>query len=93
MSWSVYGTGKAKALAAKVEEEFVRGGCSEPEESVRQCARQTIAAALAAHPPDFVVSVAASGSQSQEYGKDGTPLGRFSNSLKIEITPHGAFVE
>lgn len=93
MSWSVSAIGKAAAVAASIETQFSQSTCSEPEESVRQSARATIAAALAAQDPRTVVKVMASGSQSQRnYGqKDVAPS--FTNSLTINVEPQYGFVE
>jgi hypothetical protein len=85
MSWSVSAVGKAPAIAAALEEQFSKATCMEPEEGVRQSARATIAAALAAQDPGTVVKVVASGSQST-YAK-------LSNVMSIAIEPQYGFVE
>lgn len=89
MSWSVVGMGKARALAAKLEGDFARSKCAEPEETVKNLVASAVAKALAAFPPDHVVRVEASGSQLQpDHAKQ-----EFNNNLKVEIAPVWGFVE
>jgi hypothetical protein len=90
MSWSVSAIGKPPAVAVSIEEQFSRYKCIEPEEGVRQGARATLAAALAAQRPDSVVKVSASGSQSSNT-IDGVVL--FTNVLSITVEPQYGFVE
>ena len=93
MSWSVTAIGKSDAVATEIEKQFTTmHNCVEPEESVRQSARATIKASLAAQIPHTVIKVAASGSQSTKYGKGGAPDG-VQNSLSITIEPQHGFVE
>jgi len=92
MSWSVGAIGKPAAVAAKMETDFANFRCTEPEESVRQAALVTILAAVNAQSPESVVQVAASGSQSTYWDKDGNVTG-FQNSLEIKIQPIYGFVE
>ena len=88
MSWSVNAIGKSAAVAASIEKQFAAHFCNEPEETVRQSARATIASALAAQTKsNTAVKVMASGSQSS-YGTDG-----FTNNLSITIEPQYGFVE
>lgn len=63
MSWSVFGTGKAGALAVVLAEQFSRGRCDEPEETVKQAVAVAVAAVLAKAHPEAVFTVQASGSQ------------------------------
>lgn len=91
MSWSVHGVGKSAAVAALIEKQFTSAGpCAEPEETVRQAARATIAAALAGQ--EGAVQVSASGSQSSTYneGNWGPP---HTNTLVIQINPLVGFAE
>lgn len=91
MSWSTQAMGKAPAAAAHIEQEFsVMGKCVEPEESIKQKARELIAASLAGCHESKFVQVSASGSQSTEYDRTGKPTERISNSLSIKIeVPYG----
>jgi len=94
MSWSVSAVGKASLVAAKIEEEFSKSHCTEPEESLRQSARAAIASALAASTnPDNLVKVIASGHQSEKYSPKGERTGQFSNTLSISVEPICGFVE
>ena len=97
MSWSVQGIGKASVLAPKIEADLGAAKCTEPEESVRQAARATIAAALAAQDPATCVRLSASGSQStiwQPNDAEGRPVpAKLCNSLTITIEPQYGFVE
>jgi hypothetical protein len=93
MSWSVSGIGKPKALAAKFANEFERmkGGCSEPEESMKNSAAAQIAVSLAAYPPDLLVKVEANGSQ---YAPDTTKAPEEKiNTLIVKIENWGAITE
>jgi hypothetical protein len=83
MSWSVAAIGKAAAVAAKIEQDFAgMGKCAEPEETVKQSARATLAASLAAQDPTAVVKVSASGSQSTDYTTKSVR-----NQMSISIEP------
>lgn len=80
MSWSVSTKQKAAEAAIEIERQFKNSGpCVDPEESVRQSARITIAAALSAQHPDVTVNVSAFGSQGKTDGKT-------MNSLSIIIS-------
>ncbi len=94
MSWSVSGTGRASALAIRIEKDFENyTKCSEPEESIKQKARELIVLTLQGQvPPDQVVTVTASGSQSIS-GDSNSGLTAVRNQLKIEIYPIYNFVE
>lgn len=92
MSWSVNATGRAPAVAASIEQQFSGYKCSEPEETVRQQARATIAAALAAQSPDRAVKVAAHGSQSVTGHADGA-ADTITNNLSITVEPIHGFLE
>lgn len=84
MSWSVQSSGTAAEVAARAESSFRNSGpCSEPEESIRQKARELIAQALAAQKPDTTkVTLSAYGSQSSYCAGE---TERLTNTLKIEI--------
>jgi hypothetical protein len=88
MSWSVGAIGKAPAVAAEIERQFNQSKCSEPEEGVRQAARSTIAAALAAQDPAIVVDISAYGSQSTDYKTNA-----LRNQLTLKIEPRYGFIE
>ncbi len=93
MSWSVQAVGKPSRVAEVIENAFSQGSvCAEPEESVRQAARATIAAAVAAQRPDVPVRVSASGSMSQTHkdGKWGPPV---TSNLTISVEPLHGYVE
>jgi hypothetical protein len=93
MSWSVGGIGKAKALAAKIENDFANTtACAEPEETVRQAARAVIAAALAGQHESKAIKVSASGSMSN-YAEWPSTEAKVSNSLTITVEPQYGFVE
>lgn len=84
MSWSVGASGKSDEVAALIEEQFAAYTCTEPEESVRQGARQLIAATLAASIPPAVRTVSAWGSQSTLH-QEGKP-DEVQNTLSITIS-------
>lgn len=94
MSWSVQAVGKPAAVAASIELQFAASVCAEPEETVRQAARATIAGALKAQREDSVVQVSASGSMSTTYNTEtktwGAPL---TNNLEIKVQPLYGYVE
>lgn len=91
MSWSIYKTGKPKAVAAAIAAELEVNVCPEPEQTARHNIGLAIAACLAAMPEGSAVTVSASGSQnSPDYGdlsKGAT------NTIKLEITPIYGFIE
>jgi hypothetical protein len=92
MSWYVEAIGKVPAVAQAVELQFAQSsGYQEPEETIRQQARTTIAAVLAAQSEGAVVKVRASGSQSTNY-KGGGASG-YVNTLNISVEPQFNFVE
>jgi hypothetical protein len=93
MSWSVLAIGKAPAVAAEIERQFAQSKCSEPEESVRQSARLTLASALAAQEPSTMVEVSAAGSQSTKYKSGTNEVLGVTNGLSIKIDPKFGFVE
>jgi len=83
MSWSVAASGKASAVAARIEEDFSKlSACVDPEEGVKQAARDAIAVALAAQDPATVVKVSAFGSQSTDH-----KTGSVRNQLSVFIEP------
>lgn len=84
MSWSVSALGKPAAVAAKLELDFKRiSKMEEPEQSVKDNAAASVAATLAAYPPNMLVRVEASGSQYSPSGA--AAVERIStHSLKIE---------
>ena len=91
MSWSVAAYGRPEAVAREIEGQFTRGSvCMEPEESIRQAARATIATALKSVVGVKAVKVAASGSQGYQdwRTKDGVY-----NQLTISVEPQHGFVE
>lgn len=88
MSWSVSAIGKPEAAARSIEDQFASSKCAEPEETVRQSARATIAASLAAQRPDLVVHVTASGHMSNTYNEETKKFGPpVTNSLEIRVNP------
>lgn len=91
MSWSVSSIGKAGAVRKEIAGQFDRqSACAEPEESVRQAAKQLIDASLAGQDENTAVRVSASGSQSF---KDWSAKTGVSNQLTISIDPQYNFVE
>lgn len=86
MSWSYYATGKPQAILAKIDEEFARYRCVEPEETMRQGVCAIIKTSLGAMPESSAVGIQASGSQSSAEGKH-------TNTLKLSIEPIYGFVE
>lgn len=93
MSWSVSAVGKASAVAVKIAKDFAATKCSEPEETIKNGVATIVAAALAAYPDTYAVTVTANGSQSPGYSPDapGTPMGQV-NSLQVSISPLYGFV-
>jgi hypothetical protein len=89
MSWSISGRiGKAPGVRAAVAKEFEQSSkCAEPEETIRQAAKQIIDAALAAQGENQVVEVSASGSQST------SGITVVSNSVNIKVQPVWGFIE
>lgn len=85
MSWSVSASGRSDEVAKTVEEQFESmkaSPCPEPEESLKQQARQLLAAGLAAQNPARSVSVSAFGSQSTSgEGEDAIITNTFSVSI------------
>ena len=88
MSWSFYGVGKPKALAAKAEVDLSRIVCMEPEQTIKVLVGKIIAAALEASPDNGAVQIEASGSQSTD-----STVGTITNQLSLKITPIYGFVE
>lgn len=94
MSWSVAAVGKPVAVAAAIEAQFASTSCAEPEETVRQSARATIAAALKAQREDSAVQVSASGSMSTTYNAESKTWGApYNNTLQILVQPLYGFAE
>lgn len=91
MSWSVSAFGKASAVATKVAEDFARIKCSEPEETIKTAVASAVATALAAFPPNYVVRVDASGSQSCPDSSKAP--NEKTNQLKVEVAPIWGFLE
>lgn len=94
MSWSVQAVGKAPAVAAAIEKQFVameRYPCAEPEETAKQLARKAIAALCAAQsrPDGMAVKVAASGSMSWNGGNQAAPEQVTNNFSVMFETIHG----
>lgn len=90
MSWSVSAVGKAPAVRASIADQFARGTCIEPEESVKKRVAEAIDKALEAQDPATVVKVVASGSQSF---KDYHTKTGVANYCSVVIEPIGGFVE
>jgi hypothetical protein len=93
MSWSVSAVGKPEAVALSIGAQFDAASvCGEPEETIRQQAREMIQTALCAQKSDSVVQVSANGSQSSTFidGKWGAP---YTNNLEIKVQPIHGFVE
>lgn len=90
MSWSVNAVGKPQKVAQKLAQDFARVKCAEPEESLKNNAASSVAAALAAFPPTIAVRVEASGSQ---FVPDATKPGEVINTLYVKIEPLHGFIE
>jgi hypothetical protein len=93
MSWSVSAIGKAGPVAAKIAKDLAAIKCIEPEETIKNGVATIVAAALAAYPDTYAVTVSASGSQSSGYNPDqpGSPVGHV-NNLTVNISPLYGFV-
>lgn len=90
MSWSVNRIGRVGKVREALAEDFGRIKCSEPEETIKAGVAAAIDVALAAFPPSYAVSVAASGSQ---YAPDSTKPTEFQNQLAVDLKPLFGFVE
>jgi hypothetical protein len=85
MSWSVGTKGPVTQVKDVIAKQFETSGpCIEPEETIRQKARELIALALEHQGYSPNVEVSAYGSQSTDYETKA-----ISNSLSIIITPQG----
>lgn len=85
MSWSVGSDGMSGEVGGVIERQFeAMPACPEPEEKLKQSARQTIALAVAAQVPETLLSVKAWGSQSTVAGAEGAP-DSVKNSLTILV--------
>lgn len=89
MSWSFYGVGKPKAVAAKARKDLSAYKCMEPEETVKAKVADIIDVCLSAFPDASSVQIEASGSQSTDSTKPGTAT----NQLSIKILPLYGFIE
>jgi hypothetical protein len=89
MSWSVTAIGRASAVQEKLNVEFGRIICPEPEETIKNHVREAVHTALKAFPPNHPVRVEASGSQSQPDSK----APEKTNQLIVKIEPIWGFVE
>ena len=93
MSWSVAAIGKVTAVRAELERQFASlSKCVEPEETVKQNVRSSLASALSGFKDDFAVKVGASGSQQKDYSDPKNPVA-MSNSLNVSVEPIWNFVE
>ena len=92
MSWSVGAVGKPQAVRNSILEQFSRASvCMEPEETIRQSAKDVLEKALDSMTNNFSVRVIASGSQSyKNYSK---PEDGVCNSLDMKIEILHGFVE
>lgn len=91
MSWSVSSFGRAGSVQKQIADQFEKGGkCSEPEESIRQSAKETLDKALGSFDPTLVVEVNAVGSMTYRDWNNKTGV---SNSLTISIVPKYGFLE
>lgn len=88
MSWSYTKTGKAKALKDDAIKQLMRYDCSEPEHSIIHDVVSIITRALSAMPPDKVVNIEASGSQSTNY-----QTGEVTNTLSLKLCEVYGFIE
>lgn len=79
--------GKPSAVSVKLEADFSKNPCAEPEESIRQEVASAIASALRSFDGTMAVRVEASGSQNTNNGKV------VSNQLSVKIEPIWGFVE
>ena len=92
MSWSVLSIGKAEAVRKDIANQFTRGSkCAEPEEAIRQAAREIIDKALANQASVYAVKVQASGSQ--VYVDYASPDKGTYHSLSIDVQVMHGFVE
>lgn len=93
MSWSVSAVGRPAAVAAKLAKDIASIKCMEPEETIKNGVGTIIAAALAAYPESYAVTVSANGSQGPGYdpNKSGATVGQV-NSLTVSISPLYGFV-
>lgn len=89
MSWSFYGVGRPIAVLNKARTEIARIRCAEPEETVKNKLLNIIEASLLAMPDASAVKIEASGSQSS----DSKDPAKFTNDVKLDITPLWGFVE
>lgn len=80
-------TGKASAVLAKLEGDFARIKCAEPENSIKEQIHKSIVTALGEYPASSAVQIEASGSQTPGAN------GGFINSATMKITPLWGFVE
>lgn len=86
MSWSVGHSGPSNLVAEELEKQFTAMEsypCPEPEETIKQRARQLIAVALGANVPPRTVSVGAYGGQS-DWTQGGEDFRSLSLIIKIE---------
>jgi hypothetical protein len=88
MSWYIKKVGAAKAVADAVKKSLDDIKCVEPENTIKNDVGAAIYLALGAFPPDFPVSVEASGSQSSDPNWDGQV-----NMLNVKIEPLFGFVK
>jgi hypothetical protein len=89
MSWSVSAMGKAPAVRTEIARQFTaQSKCMEPEEGVRQAARQLLDVSLAAQDAASIVKVSASGSQWTDNGRQ-----IIRNTANVAIENMGAFLE
>lgn len=90
MSWSVAAIGKAPAVRKEIADQFSRGKCNEPEETIRLQAAKLIDMALEATDPSYVVKVYANGHQSYT---DWNKKANSNNAFNMVLEPQHGFLE
>lgn len=86
MSWSFAATGTPLAVLKRAKERLTAFKCVEPEEQIKAAFLEILQTSLSRCPPQSVVKVAGTGSQSTNQA------GEASNYLNVLIEPQGDFV-
>jgi len=85
MSWSVAAKGETPGVGEIIDKQFADGSkCPEPEETIRQSARNLIAGTVGAQSPGTKLVISAYGSQSTSSQGEGLP-DKITVSLAIKI--------
>jgi hypothetical protein len=97
MSWSVTAVGKAEAVAAKAEQEFLKldGHLSGEEKELKDLAAQLVAKTIAAQAPGAAIKLEASGSAviAAIPGESPVRFVQTNQSLNVSLQPIWGFVE